>query len=291
MSVSYRMACAFAGLLGSAAHGADAPVTPSDAWYRIEVIIFERVADVDPASTQEIVVSHAPRTYPLDVFAFDDDANRSAAYPLDAETRALPALPASAGTTPVRTAPAPVVAAATPTAAEQAAKLLADYQAQLQGRSYKFEPSNTFLLASEDGRLQRSNVYRVVFHRAWIQPVPDRDRLRPVLIQIREPSGGPPRIEGIIGVTRGRYLHLDAKLWYAVQPTQTTTAMDSNVAEEPLYMELREQRRMRSGELHYLDHPKIGVLARVDPIAPPEALLAELARLGAPQAAPTAPAQ
>ena len=119
------------------------------------------------------------------------------------------------------------MAPATPTAAEHAAKLLADYQAQLQGRSYKFEPSNTFLLASEDGRLQRSNVYRVVFHRAWIQPVPDRDQLRPVLIQIREPSGGPPRIEGIIGVTRGRYLHLDAKLWYAVHANQTTTAADS----------------------------------------------------------------
>jgi Peptidoglycan-binding protein, CsiV len=221
------------------------------------------------------------------VFAFDDDANRSAAYPLDAETRAQPALPTSAGTVPVRTAPA--AASVAPTAAEQAAKLLADHQTQLQARSYKFEPSNTFLLASEDGRLQRSNVYRVVFHRAWIQPVPDRDRLRPVLIQIRETSGGPPRIEGIIGVTRGRYLHLDAKLWYAVHTNQA--AVDSIGADEPLYMELREERRMRSGELHYLDHPKLGVLARVDPIAPPDALLAELARLGAPQAAPAAPAQ
>jgi hypothetical protein len=46
-------------------------------------------------------------------------------------------------------------------------------------------------------------------------------------------------------------------------------------------MELREQRRMRSGELHYLDHPKFGVLARVDPIQPPDTLVAELARLAA----------
>ncbi len=291
MSVLQRMAGAFMGLSAAFAHGADTPLLPNDAWYRVEVIIFERVADIDPASTQEVVVSHAPRAYPLDVFAFDDDANRSAAYALDAETRAQPALPSPVGTTPARTSPAPAAASVTPTAAEQVAKLLSDYQAQLQSRSYKFEPSNTFLLGAEDSRLQRSNVYRVVFHRAWIQPVPDRDQLRPVLIQIREPSGGPPRIEGIIGVTRGRYLHLDAKLWYAVHTDQTTTPGDSSAVEEPPYMELREERRMRSGELHYLDHPKLGVLARVDPIAPPEALLAELARLGAPQAAPAAPAQ
>ncbi len=265
---------------------------PNDAWYRVEVIIFERIADVDPASTQEVVVSHAPRTYPLDVFAFDDDANRSAAYPLDAETRAQPPLPTSASTAASRPFRRSAAAPATPTAAEHAAKLVADYQAQLQGRSYKFEPSNTFLLASEDGRLQRSNVYRVVFHRAWIQPVPDRDQLRPMLIQIREPSDG-----------RTAHRRDSRRYARALSAPRRATLVRGDMrirrrrrrircdAEEPRYMELREQRRMRSGELHYLDHPKLGVLARVDPIAPPETLLAELARLGAPQAAPAAPAQ
>ena len=79
---------------------------------------------------------------------------------------------------------------------------------------------------------------------------------------------------------------------YAVNASRTALApADPGAAEEPAYMELREQRRMRSGELHYLDHPKFGILARVDPIQPPEALLAELARLGAPQAVPVLPAQ
>jgi hypothetical protein len=40
-------------------------------------------------------------------------------------------------------------------------------------------------------------------------------------------------------------------------------------------MELREQRRMRSGELHYLDHPKFGVLARIDPVQAPDESPAE----------------
>lgn len=44
---------------------------------------------------------------------------------------------------------------------------------------------------------------------------------------------------------------------------------------EPLFMVLDETRRMRSGFLHYLDHPKLGMLVRIDKITVPEALLAQ----------------
>jgi hypothetical protein len=274
MSVVYRLLPLF--VLGSfaAAAAADFPALPNESWYRVEIVIFERLADVDPASTQEILVSRAPRAYPRDVFAFDDDASRAAAYPLDAETRAMPAWPAvDIANKSVQAQPA--APPAQPTPAERAAKLIADYQSQLQDRAFRFEPGNTLLLAPEDGRLQRSNIYRVVFHRAWVQPVPDRDQLRPMLIQAGERIGTGWRIEGFLGVTRGRYLHLDTRLWYLPNPSRDAQAQD------PGYMELREQRRMRSGELHYLDHPKFGVLARVDPIQPPDTLVAELARLAA----------
>lgn len=274
MSVVYRF-LALIVLGSSAAAAADFPALPNDSWYRVEVIVFERLADVDPASTQEVLVSHAPRAYPRDVFAFDDNSSRAAAYPLDAETRAMPALPAVDTANRSSQAQPAAVPVAQPTPAERAAKLIADYQAQLQDRAFRFEPGSTLLLTPEDGRLQRSNVYHVVFHRAWIQPVPDRDQLRPMLIQAGERIGTGWRIEGFLGVTRGRYLHLDTRLWY------TPNAPGNAQGQDPGYMELREQRRMRSGELHYLDHPKFGVLARVDPIQPPDTLTAELARLAA----------
>ena len=94
MSVVYRLLTLVALSSFAGAAAADFPALPNDSWYRVEIVIFERLADVDPASTQEILVSHAPRAYPRDVFAFDDDSSRAAAYPLDAETRAIPALPA-----------------------------------------------------------------------------------------------------------------------------------------------------------------------------------------------------
>jgi hypothetical protein len=279
---------AFALFPGAVTFAADFPTLPNDSWYRVEVVIFERLGDVDAASTQEILVTRTPRAYPPDIVAFDDEASRAAAYPLDAETRAEAALPSVDAATIVanrstQAQPAPRPPTAPPTPADRAAKAIADYQSQLQDRAYRFEPSNTLLLAQEDSRLQRSNLYRVVFHHAWIQPVPDRDQLRPMLIQVGERIGAGWRIEGFLGITRGRYLHMDTRLWYAADRTQNPTSADAPaiVGDDAPYMELREQRRMRSGELHYLDHPKFGVLARVDPVVPPEALVTELARLAA----------
>ena len=37
---------------------------------------------------------------------------------------------------------------------------------------------------------------------------------------------------------------------------------------------LSESRRMRPGELHYLDHPWLGILVRIEPVDAPDALLA-----------------
>ena len=106
-----------------ASHRRGFPTLANDAWYRVEVVIFERIADVDPASTQEIFVTHAPRAFPRDVIAFDDDANRSAAYVLDAESRAQPALPVSTAAVTYRAQPQPRCKPCrrTPTAAERAA--------------------------------------------------------------------------------------------------------------------------------------------------------------------------
>jgi len=267
---------ALVACIAATAHAADAPAPSNDAWYRVEVVIFERGGNVDAASAEEILVSRAPRAFPLDAFAFDDASNRAAAYFLDAETLAQPvrpfAIPAGSASTNGSTP-------AQQPSAENAQAAIPDYLLHLQERAFRFEPGSTFLLAQEDGRLQRSNLYRVVFHRAWIQPVPDRDQLRPMLIQAGDRVGDQWQIEGTLGVTRGRYLHMDVRLWFAVAaaaaPAGSMAApIDDGIDGAP-YLELREQRRMRSGELHYLDHPKFGVLARIDPVQAPDVSPAE----------------
>jgi hypothetical protein len=48
----------------------------------------------------------------------------------------------------------------------------------------------------------------------------------------------------------------------------------SDVEKESAYLvrkiiTLRQQRRMRSGELHYIDHPRLGILLKIEPYSPP----------------------
>jgi len=270
------------------AHATDLPPL-ENAWYRVEVLIFERTGNAADASSPEVLVLHAPRAFPRDTLAFvEDERTRALAYPLDAETLAEPALPTvvpAPGTTlraptnvPV---PAPAVAPLVPTPAQRAAEIVAAYETGLRADSFRWQPANALLLKQEAGRLQRDPAYRVVLQAAWIQPVPDRDRPLPLLIQTGDRFGNAWRIEGTLVVTLGRYLHVATRLWY--RPDQTAAQTDG-------YEEMREQRRMRSGELHYFDHPKFGMLMRIDPVTMPEKVLAELtAILGEPVKEPLAP--
>lgn len=72
---------------------------------------------------------------------------------------------------------------------------------------------------------------------------------------------------GTLRLIRSRYLHLEADLRY--QPQAVSESWASSLPPSgPLYR-LTERRRMRSGELHYLDHPALGVVAQVRPWEPP----------------------
>jgi len=63
---------------------------------------------------------------------------------------------------------------------------------------------------------------------------------------------GNGRLSGLIRVSRGRFLHLDTDL----------VLIDSNSG-QPYRIKLH--RRMRSDELHYVDHPRLGILIRARP--------------------------
>lgn len=83
-------------------------------------------------------------------------------------------------------------------------------------------------------------------HRVWRQDVRGRNSNTWYLI-----SHG--RLSGMIRLSKGRYLHLNTDL--LLQPP----------GEKPYRIQLH--RRMRGGETHYLDHPKLGVIVRTERVA------------------------
>lgn len=145
-------------------------------------------------------------------------------------------------------------------------------------------PRDQLRLRAHHDRLEAAEAYRPLMHLAWRQhglsaedsiavPIPNDWEPREVdlfssltgLTSLDEPP-----LYGYLRVYRERFLHLVTDLRYRRPPT-------IDAAERYAYLEgtdpvfvMQQRRRMRSGELHYLDHPVLGILARITPVDPDE---------------------
>lgn len=148
-------------------------------------------------------------------------------------------------------------------------------------------------------RLAGSRNYKMLYKAAWRQPFVSRQEAPTVFISAgNQETSNRRELEGTLRLHKGRYLHVDAHLVLGkyeehfqeigATPAPTTLGTSSNANTplpsqanafddtEPLVaspevmaleiFELKESRRMRSGELHYLDHPKFGMLIQINRI-------------------------
>ena len=97
------------------------------------------------------------------------------------------------------------------------------------------------------GAWQALKGYRPLRHLAWIQRGTNRSRA-PVVMLGDEP-GSP--VYGTVTVSRGRYLHVNLDLIYQGEAGR---------------FRFTSHRRMRSNEIHYMDHPMFGVLVLITPV-------------------------
>ncbi len=118
-------------------------------------------------------------------------------------------------------------------------------------------PSAKFKLTAITDTLRRSRNYQPLAHFGWTQPGYPRGDAKFLPINSMVPAAA--GLLGQVALSRGRYLHLTLDLVYdapgaAGEPTQRFV--------------LRQSRRMRSNERHYIDSPRFGVIAIVTPSAP-----------------------
>ncbi|MCW9088650.1 MAG: peptidoglycan binding protein CsiV [Gammaproteobacteria bacterium] len=158
-------------------------------------------------------------------------------------------------------------------------------------------------LQADAERINRAPDLELLAHFGWLQPGMEPEKAIPVRISDEmfnlSPSGAAeqtqPRINGTLKLMLARYLHIEADLLYR-EPTEAATTMyqpyyrenregapdasattgeenlfllaqQEEAQQQPLYhvYQLQESRRMRSGELHYLDHPVFGMAVKVRP--------------------------
>lgn len=94
--------------------------------------------------------------------------------------------------------------------------------------------------------LERRGGYRVLQHIGWVQPGLSANKA----IKVRIDNGG--QLTGTIKVSLAHYLHLNADLLYTAGPEGPSVRM-------------KQSRRMRSREVHYLDSPVLGIIVLMTP--------------------------
>ena len=142
-------------------------------------------------------------------------------------------------------------------------------------------------------RLRGSSNYTVLHHFSWQQPAVEKSDSLALKIEagrdytqsfprhevqiqefgdtIQTPSVNDQQVrelEGTLKVAVSRYLHVYTDLVYrlprkvSAQDEQRSTSGDTVLVDYPI----RSHRRMRSKELHYIDHPLVGILVEARPI-------------------------
>ena len=139
--------------------------------------------------------------------------------------------------------------------------------------------------------------YRILFHETWLQPLEPVEKATPLILHGGNQYGRYFELQGTLTLGVSRFLHVQTDLWLSEFTTNSyqdspygillppepreeaemanrtreseAPESDDEVA-EPAYqvnqvITLRQKRRMRSGELHYLDHPRLAALIKITP--------------------------
>jgi hypothetical protein len=225
-----------------------------DSWYRVELMVFSTPAGSD---------------------AEQWEATPDLVYPT-----ATRFLTSPGGATP--NANSTVVAAAT--AADPS-----------QLTPFTLLPSAQQEFAGKADSMQRSGRYRILFHEAWLQPMTGQAATLPIVLD-RSGDGGPwPALQGTIKLYLSSDLYLDTNLWLNTQgeylhsawrmPAPPLGPASTKAQGQPALSQLqapgasldtvgpaypfrhavllKDTRRMRNGEVHYIDHPMLGVVAKI----------------------------
>jgi hypothetical protein len=142
------------------------------------------------------------------------------------------------------------------------------------------------VLKNQAKQLKYNSNYKVIYHGAWQQQLSDGQPMTSFRLAV-EIDGN--ELDGTINIIRKRYLHVAADLWMheiANNNFEINTALkqqkhrsvdnksvltaenvttNGQVIEAIEYARLFKRERMKSNELHYIDHPLMGMLIQITP--------------------------
>ena len=142
---------------------------------------------------------------------------------------------------------------------------------------FEIDSAREFSLSAEVSKIARSRDFRVISTKSWFQVIKDKDAAELIFIDSDFFKG--TRIFGFFQLYKERFLHFNTKLYLSeLDPlfTQDERLMvGKNVFKEEKELDIYEEKnqkvlyevvhskKFRSGELHYVDHPKFGMLIKL----------------------------
>jgi hypothetical protein len=148
-------------------------------------------------------------------------------------------------------------------------------------------PSDLRILNNEARMLENNADYNLLAHKSWRQIIKGNKAINWIDINGGYAWGGHQQLEGSLGFSKGRFLHVHSELHLNQFPSIQSAS--SQRAKQRLFSagqslvpivetrySLIQRRKMRSKELHYIDHPKLVLLVKIIPFTPAEPILEEV---------------
>jgi len=132
------------------------------------------------------------------------------------------------------------------------------------------EPAIEGYLSHPARRIGDNPDYEILFHGRWSQTTSDLKAAPYIQIDLPAIRRG-HTLAGVLRLFSTDLLYIDTFLRYrpAEQQTASQTREPTEGNSQPYYF-LKERRRVKFREVHFLDHPKFGVLLTVWPVKLPE---------------------
>jgi len=148
--------------------------------------------------------------------------------------------------------------------------LTAKLDTALKPEIHDIDPGAYDLLNSVVKKLNASQRYHVLVRKTWLQPGLDRDHAVAIDLNSTADPDAPETtasISGTVKIVLERYLHMYTDLVYHKPGNGITATGDSpaTMSQSEDFV-IKEHRRMRSKELHYIDHPLVGILIKIVPV-------------------------
>lgn len=158
--------------------------------------------------------------------------------------------------------------------------------ADSSGAPFQMLGADAMQLNRETDAIAGRRNWRVLLHTAWQQTVDNPQGATAVIISGGKAFGTHHELEGSFTLSVDHFLRADVNLWLSHFSNSTAAISTTTLPNPPGVIAtagtdttqyvttqtvvMQEQRRLRSGELHYFDHPRIGLVLIVTPIKNPQ---------------------